>query len=242
MIVIVACMALISVIGVGAVYGAKNNSGRLVKVSSEKLPFSIEGVRAEFDFESVMNGNKNVTPLVFSGDIAAIEEYESSWIDSDGIEWGPFARTIITVNVDKWYREGATTPGKIKILYVGTLNTVARDELKIVEGGNYIFVNCWAIDDKYRENSKDLDGEPLNDPAVKEADAIMGGEWNSLIKLDAENAMLYNGIAENLISSRNDKIDIRKTGSDNSEYCILDRQSLEKCLSEYISSNRGSMK
>lgn len=157
---------------------------------------SYNGLRSKFDLESILLGinedGYRFNTFIFSGTVIQAKEYQSAWIDDEGRTWGPFSRTILEVKLNKIYRgESPVTGDTIKILYPYALSLSSDDSVKIVENVEYVFVNCWVIDDTYYEYLSNYCKSAINDESINQADIIIGNAWNSVFPINEETVTVY---------------------------------------------------
>ena len=140
-----------------------------------------KGGREPFDLSAILKGENgyggSCNTYVFGGEIINCQEFLSEWTDDTGEKRGPFPRSILEVKVKKEYNGNCPVEGDtIKVLYPYSLSVVMDDNhIQIKENSDYIFINCWVIDDKYTDLINTCNAEALNDPAIKNADVIIGG-------------------------------------------------------------------
>lgn len=168
-----------------------------VPVSAEKTGEAFIN-RTKFDAEKIMTGDSgstsekyNFNTYVFKGKIVGMKEYDFSWIDEQNGNWGPFRRSVLEVEVTKEYGGKSPVEGKtIKVLYPHSLAVLERDSVSIDKDSEYVFTNCWVMDEKYYSYEKANYGRKYCS-VLKElnADVIMGGAWCSLFPV--ENNMIY---------------------------------------------------
>ena len=162
-----------------------------ISVNEQNNQINSYETRGMFNLESVITGDNKYNTIIVKGKIVDLEEYEISWTDENNETWGPFSRSIITVETDKIYHGNFKSKNKqIKILYPHSLSQVSDESVKIEKGKEYVFSNCWLLDEKYEEQNKDAIFYGY-DKSIVLADAIMGGAWNSMMPVEGNTVTLY---------------------------------------------------
>jgi len=156
------------------------------------------GVRMPFNLRSIITGDTGdgyvLNTYVFSGTVIDRKEYEVSWTDENGEQWGPFPRSIIEVRVTKEYHGESPVKGDIiRVLYTQSLSETFSDSIRIMDNSEYVFVNCWRLDDKYFAYDAQINPNHGKDVSLSKADVIMGGTWNSVFAFDNGKVILYHG-------------------------------------------------
>ncbi len=150
-------------------------------------------IRDDFNLDLIINGIDDINTLIFKGKIVNIEEYKLSWMDKNGGKWGPYSRTILTVETSKIYHGKIPTKSKnIKILYANSMSHVFDNSVKIELNKEYVFANCWIIDECYIDYIKS--NNPIsyeNDVSLQYADVIIGGAWNSMMPVENDSITVY---------------------------------------------------
>ncbi len=152
------------------------------------------GAKVPFNIKSIISSDNKYNTIIFKGRIINLEEYEISWTDDNNEHWGPFSRTIITVETNNIYHGALPTKSnQIKILYPHSLSMVYDDSVRIELNKEYIFANCWIIDGKYEEQAKNSNIDFYSyDKTLNIADAVMGGAWNSLLPIEDDTIIIHN--------------------------------------------------
>lgn len=149
----------------------------------------------DFNLRSIIAGTTKegitLNTFVFRGTIVGAKEYEVSWTDENGDKRGPFKRSILEAKVSEIYHGKSPVSGDtVRILYPYSLSWDFEDAVRIREGGEYIFVRNWVIDDKYMDLISKYHPESLNYESAKHADIYLGGAWDSLFVVDGENVIV----------------------------------------------------
>lgn len=150
--------------------------------------------RETFDLEAIITGNNHTfNTIIFQGKITNLEEYEISWIDENNEQWGPYSRSIITVELsDIYHGKNPAKSNTIKVLYPNSLSLNFDKSVKIELNKEYVFSNCWILDNQYRNYIKNNNLNYYNnDISINHADVIMGGAWNSLFPVENDSVTLY---------------------------------------------------
>ena len=216
-----------------------------IPVNEQNYQINSYETREMFDLESVITADNKYNTIIVKGKIVNLEEYEISWTDENNETWGPFSRSIITVETDTVYHGNfKSEKNTIKILYPHSLSEVCDESVKIEKGKEYVFANCWMLDEKYEEQNKDALFYGY-DKSIVLADAIIGGAWNSMMPVEGNTVTLYHGylndvadVDKKIIPFKTDNA-TRLTNSESlkSGYFIsVDIEDFEKDLSEIISS------
>ncbi|MCL2018960.1 MAG: hypothetical protein FWG70_04295 [Oscillospiraceae bacterium] len=162
----------------------------------------VSSSRAFFDLRSLIKGENSgdgyiFNTFVFSGTIINLKEFQISWTDDEGEEWGPFSRSIIEVRVDKEYNGKTPVEGDvIRVLYPFSLSWDFDNSVRIKENGKYVFANCWVLDETYSHYNEKYNPVAVNDGSADYADVIMGSAWNSLLPIEDERVIFYHGYFE----------------------------------------------
>lgn len=155
--------------------------------------------RAPFDLNAVMTGKNGdgftFNTCTFRGKITDMREFDLSWTDEKGEEWGSFSRSILEVEV---IGKSPVQKDTVRVLYAHSLSSLEKDSVAIEKGGEYVFVNCWLIDDRYNEyNREHNEIQYKYDVSSKYADVIMGGAWCSLFPIENGIVYAYHGYFDN---------------------------------------------
>lgn len=196
-------MVAVSIGFVIATNNQNTTAGKGLKVKEVPIKGISDGVvtvnaaRSAFDLKGIITGKDyNFNTYVFRGKIISRKEYEFSWTDDEGQEWGPFSRSILEVHVNKEYHGKSPVKGKnIRVLYPYSLSAVFNDSVNIEENSEYVFANAWVLDEKYTDYVAEYAPDDRFE-SEKYADVIMGSTWNSLFPIDKGKVMLYHGYFE----------------------------------------------
>ena len=150
-----------------------------------------------FDLKESITGNSkdlnNYTfnTYVFKGTVIGLKEYEVTWINESNEERGPFSRTIIEVRINKEYHGKLSVNGDIvRVLYTISLSDTFNDSVHVKEGVEYVFANCWVLDDTYTNYEEKYNRDSLNSGSREYADIILGGTRWGLFPIEGENIIL----------------------------------------------------
>jgi len=192
-----------SVVASDAGKTSENNS-KVTKVTCKEVSIVDEpdemtrasSMRLPLDLKEIITGEKSdksykFNTYVFSGKIISRKEFEFSWTDDQGEEWGPFPRAVLEVEITKEYHGGSPVKGNIiRVLYPYSLSDLFDDSVRIKDNSEYVFANCWVLDDKYTDYVKKYAPEDKFE-SEKYADVITGDSWNSLFPIDDGMVMAY---------------------------------------------------
>ena len=101
------------------------------------------GLLKPFDLDRITNE----ADLVFSGTITDRKEYEVSWTDDNGENWGPFENSVIEVSINEVYY-GQTDRETLKIYFPYRFRQSGNGIFGLNDGQEYIFI-ANAFDDDY---------------------------------------------------------------------------------------------
>ena len=101
------------------------------------------GLQKSFDLDRIINE----ADLVFSGTITDRKEYEVSWTDDNGENWGPFGNSVIEVTVNEVYY-GQTDRETLKIYFPYRFRQAGNGIFGLNDDQEYIFI-ANAFDDDY---------------------------------------------------------------------------------------------
>lgn len=174
-------------------YGEFEAVYRLILSEAEKdlRGDALPGLRAPFDLHNALTGNGGqYHPTAFMGTVTNVEPLDVSWVNERGETVGPFKRTMITVSVSRDYNSNLPE-SKIKALLFFPL----AENSAIRTNGDYVFLNGWLLDETYFENAEKIGTETAEsaeeDISLRQADVILGGEWNSVFEVSGDYAAIY---------------------------------------------------
>ena len=247
---VVAVIAAILIAGFANITVEKNDSGaKLTKVGFFNRSIISGVTRAEFDLDSIISGDTGdgytMNTCAFRGTIQKIEEIDASWIDNNGENWGPYTNTIITVKPNEIYK-GELPKNTVKVLYSSTLNTT-DDSVKIKKGGEYVFLNCWIMDETYENYAKRNDPDIYKHNLIlNKADVIMGGVWNSLFPVENGKVFVYHeyfdkdeNVKQKFLSADNESANklISEDSITSGNYIILREDDFKTEIKKLLSEN-----
>ncbi len=180
-------------------------NSKLKEVEIKNIPdgtITSIAVNEKFDMQKKLSGeyyNQYIfNTTTFSGEVIGMTEYESSWTDDNGEEWGPFSRVIIDVKVDKIYSgDIKANNGIIKVSSNVSLSEICKDSVRLKKGGNYVFVGCWQLDDTYFNYLDKYSPEAKNDISLQMANVTIGDIWNSAFPIENGNVIMYKDYVDN---------------------------------------------
>lgn len=201
--------------------------------------------RAPFDLNAIMTGKNSegfsFNTCSFRGKITDMREFELSWTDEKGEEWGPFSRSILEVEV---IGKSPVQTETVRVLYPRSLSSLEKDSVAIEKGGEYVFVNCWLIDARYNDYNKEHNEIQYKyDTSTQYADVIMGGAWCSLFPVENNVVYAYHGYFDGnaeaqKIAATNASTISKLTSADaveNGDYIALDNTKFDDMFSKFIS-------
>ena len=192
-IIIAASLLTVFAVLLTVFFGIKSNHGiREIKIHPNAQIFS--NFRTPFDLNAIITGHDgNVDTVVFRGIVKDLHEYSVTWEDDNGEENGGINESIIEVQIEEFYK-GILDTNKpvIKILYPYSLSGIESNSVNICKDSEYIFVNCWIINEKYHDYAMRVSGSVAKDPLLAKTDCILGGAWCSLFPVDNDIVFCYN--------------------------------------------------
>lgn len=150
--------------------------------------------RSVFDLSDILSGcNGQINTIVFVGIIKTIRTYDISWKNDLSEEEGPFEESLLTVEITRTYGTHLPKDKTITILYPYPLATEEADAATLMEGQEYVFTNCWNIDEAYAAycNKLDPSGSWGKDPMLSKADVVSGAVWCSIYPIENETVLIY---------------------------------------------------
>lgn len=214
-----------------------------VAESYNKMVFS---EREKFDLNSILTGdNSKYNIFFFKGKVVDIKSYEVSWTDENNEVWGPFLRNIISVQLEDVYTDSVLTGKKtIRVLTTEPLNFVNDKSVEIKIGESFVFLNCWALDDKYfNQVSQQSQSGKIYDTSLQMADVIIGRRWNSIFPIVNDSVLIYNeyfsnvtDISKNALLSTNSNFDefINSKSDFIEDYIVVNMSDFEKSIDNLI--------
>ncbi len=198
--------------------------------------------RSAFNVDNIVNGTDGeyqYNNICFEGKVEKIEKKKISWSDSNNESYGPYERTIVKVKVDKilfgQINNNNRVSEYINILFTYDIDSVSSESVQLIKGRNYIFTNCWILDDLYYRNSNYEDSYLLNDISLKQSDVISGAIWNSVIPVENGVAFVYNEYLNNMnyapVNAKTNAI-TDNTLSENDEYVPISLYDFEQIIKE----------
>ena len=189
----VICLLLASVI----VFSIVSSPVKMKAIANPFYNQKVDNMRAPFYLQEILTGkNGKVNNCIFLGRIHTIKTYEVSWKDDNGEQWGPHIKSLLEVEIIKDYT-GKVLPDKriVLIAYPYAISSLEDNTVLLHEDRNYIFTNCWRIDNRYYEYAYENDpsGSWANDPFLQEADMISGASWCSIAPENEGKVFLYHG-------------------------------------------------
>ena len=141
------------------------------------------GSIAPFDIDEHMATND----YIFKGRILSHQNYEVSWTNNEGVEIGPFEKSILVVQVLEPYVGGLPAAGgTLRIYYPFSTDNLISNTFALKDGGEYFFS---AMLFGERNLHEDLKGTPYyKDEIEKHADMSIGNNVYSALPI--ENGMV----------------------------------------------------
>ena len=167
---------------------------------------SDSGMRSEFDLRNIITGSDGkYNTAVFRARVTDIARVESTYTDVNGEQAGPFDRYVITADIAEVY-SGDIKEGSVSIV---STNLYDRSSEAPEVGKEYVFINCWKIDDKYYQSyTQEERDKNAVDPVVMQSDLIVGGVWCSVMPVEDGNVLLYRGYLDDAGLEIADKYDL----------------------------------
>lgn len=191
-IIVFCCLAIVLSF---VLFREHSSNGKMVKTKNRNENIVIYSMREPFRLIDIITGKEGkVNNCILQGKIIDIETYEVSWIDNSGEKWGPDDVSIISVELSRDLLENKNCEKQtIKILYPFTLSNKEQDTVVLKKGQEYVFANCWYLDDAYFNYARELDPSCAweNDPSLKAGDAISGAAWCSVFPVEDGVVYLY---------------------------------------------------
>ncbi len=95
-------------------------------------------IKNKFDLKNIVTNAE----YVFRGTVVNKQEFEVSWNDDNGENWGPFPSSIIEVKINETYSgESPVDTDTIKVYYPNSLSVKPESSFNIVSNNEYIFVS-----------------------------------------------------------------------------------------------------
>lgn len=145
---------------VGMANGNDHKSTVWKEVPIVEGKFVSKTIKNEFDLKNIVSN----ADYVFSGTVVSKQEFEVSWQDDSGENWGSFPSSIIEVKINETYcGESPVDTDTIKVYYPNSLSVKPESSFNIVSDNEYIFVsklldeefvkykNEYAPDDKFNQ-------------------------------------------------------------------------------------------
>lgn len=154
---------------------------------------SISEIRERFSLERILSGNSgSFNTCVFRGRISDLKEYSATWVDQNGDRWDDDRYSIVEVETEENYGNQPLEK-TVRVLYLSSVTDITENSIVLKKGVSYFFINCWMLDDKYFSYCAEHDqyGTWKDDPSLKEADAILGAAWCSVIPIENDQVYMY---------------------------------------------------
>ncbi len=128
------------------------------------------------------------------------------------------------------------------------LNNTDDSSVRINIGDDYVFLNCWSLDDKYfNQISQQPKNNLIYDTSLLLADVIIGGIWNSVFPIENNKILIYKEYFSNvtditkhtnlLKTSDFDKFVTNKAKL-NDDYIIINMSDFEKSIDSLLKTNK----
>ena len=178
---------------------------------SEKTSWA-RGMESVFDLQETIAK----ADCVFSGTVLTRKEYEVTWKDKNGREWGPYESTIIEVQINHTYYErdsvkNARGSNVIKIYYPFSSSMIFEDSVLIKDQGEYIFITQ-ALDDEYVKRRQKEAPDDGSEPE-KYADVFLTGPYYPVMPVENGKVIAYKGFFswnEAIMKKANDSFETDK--------------------------------
>ena len=196
-------ICIISLLSVSVVvFSVLSSPAKMKRITNPFYNQIVDNMRAPFQLKEILTGiNGKVNNCIFLGQIHTIKTYEVSWKDDNGEQWGPYIKSLLEVEIVKDYTGECPSHKKnIVIAYPYAISALETNTVLLYENKDYLFTNCWRIDDSYIKyaNERDPSGSWANDPFLKEADMISGVSWCSIAPVSEGKVFLYHGYFEGM--------------------------------------------
>lgn len=231
------------------IFNSENTTVKEVPIDGNSN-ISTESSRAPFDLNSILTGdNHKFNIFFFKGKVVDIKAYEVSWTDENNEVWGPFRRNIISVQLDEIYTGNVPVKNKIiRVLSTENLNRANSGSVKINIGEEYVFLNCWVLDDKYFEQiTRNSESNQIYDSSLMMSDVVVGGVWNSIFPVANDSVLIYNeylsditNITKNTLSSKNSEFDkfVTDKADFKNDYVIVTVSDFEKSIGSLLKNSK----
>lgn len=201
-IIIILTVLIVAGMGITAFYLNSSVNTGVKEIRNPKTNVSVEALRAPFDLQDTITGsNGAVNTYVFQGHVEDIKEYEVQWSGEDGMEFGPRTVSILEVQIIKdYYGERPVDSDRIRVYYPSSVACTESDSVKIDKDRDYIFANCWVIDEKYFSSGDKQAISPYwsDNPAFEMVDVLSGSAWCSLFPIEDGIVYSYHGYFESI--------------------------------------------
>ncbi len=150
--------------------------------------------RSIFDLNDILSGRSGeINTSVFAGMIKTIRTYDVSWKNDLSEEEGPFEESLLTVEITRTYGTHLPKDDTVTVLYAYPLAAQEADAAALMEGQEYVFTNCWNIDEAYAAycSKQDPSGSWKKDPMLSKADVVSGAVWCSIYPIENETVLIY---------------------------------------------------
>ncbi len=212
--------------GVGLTLGITNKCNSQNTVWKE-VPI-VEGkcvsktIKNEFDLRNIITN----ADYIFSGTVINKQEYEVSWNDNNGDNWGPFPSSIIEVKIKEiYYGESPVKTETVKVYYPDSLSTQFESSFNIVENNEYIFVSQLLDEEFVKYKNKYAPEDKFNQE--KYANVYIADTSYNILPIKNGNVYMnknYFSWDKDLLSQADVKIDTKKDidelGSFENDWCI----------------------
>ncbi len=184
---------------------------------------------------------------IFCGTVVERKEYEVSWTDDNGEQWGPYPSSVIEVKINKDYYGGSHTEGDtIKVYTPESLSADIEGTLQLKENNEYIFITR-NLDDAF------IAEKAMNAPDDKfeqenHADVYITNSRDNIISISKEGIVAYREFfgkdfveLRDTASNQLNSVDSVITNDivESNDYIILDKADFEIIFEDIISSRKN---
>lgn len=152
----------------------------------EDVIYSITCGMGKFDLEEI----KKEADYVFRGTVVDRKQYEVSWYDEKGEQWGPFTKSVIEVKVnEEYYGTSPVSGDTIKIYYSLPIEADLDGNFKIQDDAEYVFVTK-ALDEEFVAMKQQTAPDDKYEQE-KHADVYIGDTCYDVMSVEDGNVIFY---------------------------------------------------
>ena len=151
--------------------------------------------RGEFDLKKAITQEDNSLDVFsFKGTVIGVKEYETTWTDYVGDNWGPFTRTVLEIKIDKVYIGKSPESGNIiKAITSFPISCIFEDSVRYKEGAEYVFINSEILDEKYTDWNVKYNPVCINDGIAEHADVSVGSNLRYVFPVENGQVITHPG-------------------------------------------------